>query len=151
MFFFKTVLCPHALTPVRAFEYAAQTIEAVGHQGVMASLLHADETAREIEACNEVLTELMQLFNVRFLLLGVDVLTGLVNPGQLEEIVNVAHRQRGFETARVRDHEELLRHIESENAAMTRELVQQGTTISAVYSMVQVLQKSPHPFPSAWH
>jgi hypothetical protein len=49
----------------RAFEQTALTIVQVGQQGVIASLLRAEANALRIEACNEALTELISLFNVR--------------------------------------------------------------------------------------
>ncbi len=49
----------------RAFEHTAWTIVQVGQQGVIASLLRAEANALRIEACNDALTELISLFNVR--------------------------------------------------------------------------------------
>lgn len=49
----------------RAFKQTARTIVLVGQQGVIASLLRAEINAQRIEACNEALTELISLFNVR--------------------------------------------------------------------------------------
>ena len=53
------------ITSFRAFEQTARTIVQVGQQGVIASLLRAEVNALRIEACNEALTELISLFNVR--------------------------------------------------------------------------------------
>ena len=53
------------ITPLSAFEQTARTIVQVGQQGVIASLLRAEANALRIEACNEALTELISLFNVR--------------------------------------------------------------------------------------
>ena len=50
---------------VSAFEQTAQTIVQVGQQGVITSLLRSEANALRIESCNEVLTELISLFNVR--------------------------------------------------------------------------------------
>jgi hypothetical protein len=49
----------------RAFERTAQTIVHVGQQGIIASLLQLESNAQSIESCNEALTELISLFNVR--------------------------------------------------------------------------------------
>ena len=49
----------------RAFERTAQTIVHVGQQGIIASLLQLESNAQRIESCNEALTELISLFNVR--------------------------------------------------------------------------------------
>jgi hypothetical protein len=49
----------------RAFEHTAQTIVHVGQQGIVASLLRSETNALLIESCNEALTELISLFNVR--------------------------------------------------------------------------------------
>ncbi|KAF8505781.1 hypothetical protein F5888DRAFT_1630545 [Russula emetica] len=100
----------------RAFEQTALTIVQVGRQGIIASLLRAEANALRIEACNEALTELISLFN-------------------LEEIVDVRRWQTDLEVARVHDHHELLNmgnRIENDNAAINRELVQQGATIAQV-------------------
>jgi hypothetical protein len=50
---------------VSAFKQTAQTIVQVGQQGVITSLLRSEANALRIESCNEVLTELISLFNVR--------------------------------------------------------------------------------------
>ena len=49
----------------RAFEQTALTIAEVGQQGVITSLLRSEANALRIESCNEALTELISLFNVR--------------------------------------------------------------------------------------
>lgn len=49
----------------RAFEQTALTIVQVGQQGVITSLLRSEANALRIESCNEALTELISLFNVR--------------------------------------------------------------------------------------
>ncbi|KAI0068536.1 hypothetical protein BV25DRAFT_6149 [Artomyces pyxidatus] len=48
----------------RAFEYTACTIAEVGQQGLVASLLQAGADALRIDACNDVLTELVALFTL---------------------------------------------------------------------------------------
>jgi len=48
----------------RAFEHTAQTIVHVGRQGIVTSLLRSETNALRIESCNEILTELISLFNV---------------------------------------------------------------------------------------
>jgi hypothetical protein len=50
---------------LRAFAYTAQTIIQVGQQSIIASLLRSESNALQIEACNEALTDLISLFNVR--------------------------------------------------------------------------------------
>jgi hypothetical protein len=55
----------------RAFEHTARTIAQVGQQGIIASLLQSDSNALRIESCNDTLTELISLFNVRPTTLGV--------------------------------------------------------------------------------
>ena len=71
---------------------------------------------------------------------------------QLEEIVDVRRWQADLDVARVRDHRELLsmgQRIESGNAAINRELAQQGATIAEVLRVIQVRPFSPAPlFPS---
>ncbi|THH19862.1 hypothetical protein EW146_g1406 [Bondarzewia mesenterica] len=118
-----------------AFEYVAQTIIAVGCQGVITSLLHSDANALQVEMCNNALTELIALFS-------------------LEEIVDIGRWQRDLESARLRDQEELLclgQRIESGNAALMRELAQQGTTINEVYRMVQDVKSNlPNPQAAYW-
>ena len=60
---------------------------------------------------------------------------------QLEGLVDVHKWQSDFEVARLRDHRELLRlgqRIESENAAISRELAQQGATIAEVLRIIHV-------------
>jgi len=60
---------------------------------------------------------------------------------QLEGMVDVRRWQFELEAARVRDHRELLslgRRIESENAAINRELAQQGATIAEVLRVIHV-------------
>jgi len=60
---------------------------------------------------------------------------------QLEEIVDVRRWQSDLEVARVRDHRELLslgQRIESENAAINRELARQGATIAEVLTVIHV-------------
>lgn len=121
-----------------AFEYTANTILQVGQQSIVASLLQSGNDALRIDTCNETLTELVALFNVRPYLWLVCLLT---DRQQLEEVVDVHRWQREFEAARVRDHEELSlmgQRLESGNAAIARELAQQGTTINEVYNLVQV-------------
>lgn len=49
----------------RAFEFVAHTIEHVGCQGIIPSLLYSDANALQIESCNNLLTDLLALFNVR--------------------------------------------------------------------------------------
>jgi hypothetical protein len=64
---------------------------------------------------------------------------------QLEEIVDVRRWQSDLEAARVRDHGELMRlaqRIESENAAINRELARQGATIAEVLTVVHVRTRS---------
>lgn len=143
----------------RAFEQTALTIVQVGQQGVIASLLRAEANALRIEACNEALTELISLFNVchpiphrsklkPFGLKLVCVVTDLLlyvlrrhGHHQLEEIVDVRRWQTDLEVARVRDHHELLsmgHRIESDNAAINRELAQQGDTIKQVLRGIHV-------------
>ncbi|KAI0005023.1 hypothetical protein BJV74DRAFT_880935 [Russula compacta] len=105
----------------RAFEYTAQTIAQVGQQSIIASLMQSENNALRIESCNEALTELISLFN-------------------LEEIVDVRRWQTDLEIARVRDHRELLsmgQRIESGNAAISRELAQQGSTIAEVLRVIR--------------
>jgi hypothetical protein len=56
-------------------------------------------------------------------------------------MVDVRRWQSDLEVARVRDHRELLnlgRRIESENAAINRELTQQGATITEVLRVIHV-------------
>ena len=56
-------------------------------------------------------------------------------------MVDVRRWQFELEAARVRDHRELLslgRRIESENAAINRELAQQGATIAEVLRVIHV-------------
>ncbi|KAI0254699.1 hypothetical protein BJV78DRAFT_1182257 [Lactifluus subvellereus] len=62
----------------RAFAYTAQTIIQVGQQGTVASLLRSETNALQIEGCNETLTDLISLFNVRVWLLSffLHLLTG---------------------------------------------------------------------------
>ncbi len=151
--------------PLRAFEQTAGTIVQVGRQGVVASLLRAEANALRIEACNEALTELISLFNVRpnprFPLpsfqsnLSVIYKTRVclcvthlstVRRHQLEEIVDVRRWQADLEVARVRDHHELLsmgHRIESGNAAINRELAQQGDTIAQVLRDIHVRTPAP--------
>jgi len=140
--------------PFRAFEHTAQTIIHVGQQGIVASLLRSEANALLIDSCNEALTELISLFNVRtvsrlnkklfFFLWGCNSnLRFFFFPGpvQLEEIVDVRRWQTDLEVARVRDHKELLsmgRRIESGNAAIHCELAQQGATITEVLRVVHV-------------
>lgn len=60
---------------------------------------------------------------------------------QLEEIVDVRRWQADLEVARVHDHHELLsmgHRIESGNAAINRELAQQGATITQVLRGIHV-------------
>jgi hypothetical protein len=131
----------------RAFEQTAMTIVQVGQQGVIASLLRAEANALRIEACNEALTELISLFNVRpkppgskFLGLKLTRVCA-TRHHQLEEIVDVRRWQTDSEVARVRDHQELLsmgHRIESGNAAINRELAQQGDAIAQVLRGIHV-------------
>ncbi|TFY82535.1 hypothetical protein EWM64_g1470 [Hericium alpestre] len=112
------------------FEFTAQTIAQVGQLGIITSLLQSETTAVQVQACNDALTELLTLFN-------------------LEEVVEVGRWQRNFEAARLRDHEELLQmgnRIEDGNAAISRELAQQGTTLAEVYRLVQETSASKHDF-----
>jgi hypothetical protein len=56
-------------------------------------------------------------------------------------MVDVRRWQFDLEAARVRDHRELLslgQRIESENAAINRELAQQGATIAEVLRIIHV-------------
>ncbi|KAI0307157.1 hypothetical protein B0F90DRAFT_529354 [Multifurca ochricompacta] len=106
----------------RAFGYTAQIIIQVGQQGIIASLLRSETNALQIESCNEALTELISLFN-------------------LEETVDIRRWQTELEIARVRDHQELLsmgQRIESGNAAINRELAQQGATLTEVLRVLHV-------------
>jgi len=135
----------------RAFERTAQTIVQVGQQGIIASLLQSESNALRIEACNESLTELIALFTVRsvhhyfFIYLIFWLKSRNVNvtttTHQLEGLVDVRKWQSDLEVARLRDHRELLRlgqRIESENAAINRELAQQGATIAEVLRIIHV-------------
>lgn len=152
----------------RAFEQTARTIVQVGQQGVIASLLRAEANALRIEACNEALTELISLFNVRTSNPRVSIsrvcqplLTVLTCARQLEEIVDVRRWQTDSEVTRVRDHHELLsmgHRIESGNAAINHELAQQGATIAQVLRDIHVRLTPPrssypsyrtHPHPSS--
>jgi len=70
---------------------------------------------------------------------------------QLEEIVDVRRWQSDLEVARVRDHRELLslgQRIESENAAINRELARQGATIAEVLTVIHVRATSFFLLPS---
>jgi len=49
----------------RAFGHTALIIAQVGQQGIITSLLRSEANALRIESCNEALTELISLFNVR--------------------------------------------------------------------------------------
>ncbi|TFY64466.1 hypothetical protein EVG20_g5936 [Dentipellis fragilis] len=103
------------------FASVARIITEVGTQGVLASLLHSDANALQIEACTDALADLLTLFN-------------------LENTADIGRWQREFEDARLRDHEELRglgRRLESGNAAIARELAQQGVTIAEVHRLVQ--------------
>ena len=78
--------------------------------------------------------------NFYFILLT-EFLPTLLDTRQLEEIVDVRRWQSDLEAARVRDHGELMRlaqRIESENAAINRELARQGATIAEVLTVVHV-------------
>ncbi|KAI0284212.1 hypothetical protein BGY98DRAFT_1093409 [Russula aff. rugulosa BPL654] len=105
----------------RAFEQTAMTIVQVGQQGVIASLLRAEANALRIEACNEALTELISLFNVRpkppgSKFLGLKLVVCHSPPPARRNCrpLSMGHR------------------IESGNAAINRELAQQGDAIAQV-------------------
>ncbi|KAA1466437.1 hypothetical protein DENSPDRAFT_32941 [Dentipellis sp. KUC8613] len=103
------------------FASVARIITEVGTQGVLTSLLQSDANALQIEACTDALADLLTLFN-------------------LENTTDIGRWQREFEDARLRDHEELRglgRRLESGNAAIARELAQQGVTIAEVHRLVQ--------------
>jgi hypothetical protein len=134
----------------RAFEHTARTIAQVGQQGIIASLLQSESNALRIESCTDTLTELISLFNVRrcsksrkhvLKLILFLYRVSFYPPPQLEGMVDVRRWQFDLEAARVRDHRELLslgQRIESENAAINRELAQQGATIAEVLRIIHV-------------
>jgi hypothetical protein len=125
----------------RAFAYTAQIIIQVGQQSTIASLLRSESNALQIEACNEALTDLISLFNVCFSTTNTMMTMYIYRCWQLEEMVDIHRWQADLDVAHVRDHEELLsmgRRLESGNAAIHRELAQQGATITEVLRVLHV-------------
>ncbi|KDQ12761.1 hypothetical protein BOTBODRAFT_409930 [Botryobasidium botryosum FD-172 SS1] len=109
----------------KAFKMVAVTIQRIGHQGWLRSLIHSDEDALAVEQCHRILTDLIELFN-------------------MQEIIDIGLWQKENEAARREDHQQLLqvgKGIETGNASIRDELVAQGATINQVLEIVRSMSR----------
>ncbi|KZT20367.1 hypothetical protein NEOLEDRAFT_873360 [Neolentinus lepideus HHB14362 ss-1] len=110
------------------FQYISNTITHVGQQSLVFSMLHSGENAMEIDRCQEILQELMAIFDI-------------------EQVVHLEAGQHQYEVARKADHGELMRHVrvlEGYNERVMGQLSSQAEEISGIYGVVQSLNSEVH-------